>query len=337
MRRVPGRRPFLTHGMDVEGRQLARPTVRLDLKSLGGFTGVAVMLALLVAACGAPAAVGSPTPTPGPDAIPVAATTTVFADLVAQVGGSRVRVSSLVPKGGEVHTFDPNPSDIQNVTEAKLIVRNGLGLDDWLESLVRDAGNGAPVVALGEGLDGVTYLEGANGAVNPHLWMDVAYAERYVDRIAEGLASIDPANADEYRARAAAYNATLAELDATIRDQLATIPPTDRVVVSFHDAFPYFAAAYGLTIAGNIVDAPGQDPSAGEVAALIKSIRATGVSAIFAEAQFNDALAHTIAAETGVTVVTDLYTGTLGDPPADTYAGMMTWDADRVVSAITGS
>jgi manganese/iron transport system substrate-binding protein len=297
----------------------------------------ALAVALLAGACGAGAPAGSSTPTPNPDAIPVVATTTVFADLVAEVGGPRVRVASLVPKGGEVHTFDPDPADIQNVAAAKLIVRNGLGLDDWLESLVRDAGTGAPVVTLGESLDGVNYIQGDNGAVNPHLWMDVAYTERYVDRIADALANVDPAGAEEYRRRATDYNATLARLDGSIRDRLAAIPPADRTVVSFHDAFPYFAAAYGLTIAGNIVNAPGQDPSAGQVAALVDAIRSSGVSAIFAEAQFNDALAVTISDETGVPVVTDLYDGTLGDPPADSYVGMMKWDADRIVSAITGS
>lgn len=314
-------------------RKFMRPDLKYGQRLMLG----AVLASLLVAACGNAGPAGSPTPTPGPDAIPVTATTTVFADLVAQVGGTRVQVSSLVPKGGEVHTFDPDPRDIQNVASAKLIVRNGLGLDDWLESLVRDSGSTAPVLTLGENLDGVTYLQGDNGAVNPHLWMNVAYAERYVDRIADELASIDPSGAEDYRQRAAAYKATLAELDTSIRDRIATIPAADRIVVSFHDAFPYFAAAYGLTIAGNIVNVPGQDPSAGQVAALVESIRTSRVSAIFAEAQFNDALAVTIADETGVPVVTDLYDGTLGDPPADTYVGMMTWDADRIVAAISGS
>jgi manganese/iron transport system substrate-binding protein len=316
---------------------MSRAMLRLNLRNTSNLLGAVVLTALLVAACGSASPAGSATPTPNADAIPVTATTTVFADLVAQVGGSRVRVSSLVPKGGEVHTFDPDPRDIQNVAEAKLIVRNGLGLDDWLEALVKDAGTSAPVLVLGENLDGVTYLAGDNGTVNPHLWMNVAYTQRYVDRIAEALSSVDPSGAATYRQRAADYNATLADLDTSIRDQIATIPAADRTVVSFHDAFPYFAAAYGLTIAGNIVNVPGQDPSAGQVADLVKSIRTSGVSAIFAEAQFNDALAVTIADETGVPVVTDLYTGTLGDPPADTYVGMMRWNADRIVSAITGS
>lgn len=291
---------------------------------------------MLVAACTSSAPAGSPTAAPDPDAIPVVATTTVFADLVAQVGGPRVRVSSLVPKGGEVHTFDPTPSDVQHVTEARLIVRNGLGLDDWLGNLVRDAGTTAPVIALGENLDGVSYLTDAGGTVNPHLWMDVANASRYVDRIAQALASVDPADAGTFSERAKTYQATLAGLDARIRERIGSIPAPSRVVVSFHDAFPYFAAAYGLTIVGNIVDAPGQDPSAGQIAALVQAIRSSGAKAIFAEAQFNDALAQTIAGETGVTVVSDLYDDTLGDPPADTYAGMMTWNTDRVVAAIGG-
>jgi manganese/iron transport system substrate-binding protein len=104
--------------------------------------------------------------------------------------------------------------------------------------------------------------------------------------------------------------------------------------VSFHDAFPYFAAAYGLEVVGTIVDAPGQDPSAGEIARLIKVVRESGVRAVLAEAQFSPDLARTIAAETGVVVVTDLYTGSLGDPPIDTFEGLIRWDVERIVAGL---
>ena len=113
-------------------------------------------------------------------------------------------------------------------------------------------------------------------------------------------------------------------------------PADRRNVVSFHDAFPYFAAAYGMTIVGTVVDAPGQDPSAGELGDLIREMRATGATVIFSEAQFNDALVQAIAADAGATVVNDLYDDTLGNPPADTYAGMMRWNADRVLEAVAG-
>jgi ABC-type Zn uptake system ZnuABC Zn-binding protein ZnuA len=294
-------------------------------------------LVLSAAACGR--SDGATGPSPAPGALRVVATTTVFADLVREVGGVHVSVESLVPKGGEVHTFDPTPADVLRVSQAQLIVANGLGLDDWLTGLAGDAGGGAPIVRLAEDLPGVTYLAGGEpgSAANPHLWLNVGYASKYVDRIEAALAAAAPADAAAFRASADTYRATLATLDADIRDRLGALPTGRRVVVSFHDAFPYFAAAYGLDIVGSIVDSPGQDPSAGALADLIERIRASGARAIFAEAQFSPKLAETIAGETGATIVTDLYTDTVGDPPADTYVGLMRADLERVLAALSGS
>jgi zinc/manganese transport system substrate-binding protein/manganese/iron transport system substrate-binding protein len=123
-------------------------------------------------------------------------------------------------------------------------------------------------------------------------------------------------------------------LGGELRAQFEAVPPADRKIVSFHDAMPYFARAFGLEIVGSIVSAPGQDPSAGELAALIDAIRASGGRAILSEVQFSDELAQTIAAETGATVVGDLYTDTLGDPPVDTYPGILRWDVDKIVAAL---
>jgi ABC-type Zn uptake system ZnuABC Zn-binding protein ZnuA len=291
-----------------------------------------LLVATLVAACGGPGA----TPAQSGDTLEVVTTTTVLADLVRQIGGSRVDVASLVPKGGEVHTFDPTPTDVKRVAGARLLVANGLGLDDWLTALAQDAGTDAAVVRLGENLPGVTYLAGDEngGATNPHVWLDAAYAARYVDRIEAALADADPAGAAGYAAAAEAYRARLASLDAEIAARLGELPSTSRVVVSFHDAFPYFAAAYGLTVAGSIVDAPGQDPSAGDIADLVATIRSSGARAILAEAQFSPRLAETIAAETDAIVVTDLYSDSVGDAPADTYEGLMRWNTDRLVEAL---
>jgi manganese/iron transport system substrate-binding protein len=328
-----------------------RPALRLDISDRGAAFVLMLVAAVALAACG-PGATGS---TPG-DALRVVTTTTVLADLVEQVGGDRVSVVSLVPKGGEVHTFDPTPSDLQAVTAADLIVLNGLGLDEWLADMVTDSGATAPMVELGEDLEGVTYLAGqahADGddatdgsasdahdhegeAVNPHLWLDVAHAMRYVERIVATLCEADPEHAADYRSDGDAFLARLAELDATTRDRIASIPEADRVIVSFHEAFPYFAAAYGLTVVGTIVDAPGQDPSAGEIADLVEAIRASGAKAVFGEAQFSPDLAEIVADEAGVAVETHLYSDSLGDAPADTYEGMIRWDVDRVVTALGG-
>ena len=241
-----------------------------------------------------------------------------------------------MPPGGEVHTFDPTPADIARVADADLVITNGLGLDDWVADLARDSGSQAPIVALGEDLDGVTYLDGDGqaGTVNPHLWMDVGNAIRYVERIGEQLAAVDAAHASVYEAGAASYDERLTALDDSAREQIGAIPAERRKVVSFHDAFPYFAEAYGLDIVGTVIDAPGQDPSAGEIADLIDAIRASGATALFGEAQFNPQLAQTIADEAGIAVVTDLYTDSLGGPPADTYEGMIRWDVERVVGAL---
>jgi ABC-type Zn uptake system ZnuABC Zn-binding protein ZnuA len=269
----------------------------------------------------------------------VVATTTILADLVAQVGGDRVRVESLVPKGGEVHTFDPKPSDIRRVTEARIVFRNGLGLDDWLGDLVSDAGTDARVVALAEELPGVAYLGGdePGEATNPHVWMNVAYAARYADRIGEVLGALDPEGSAVYQANAKAYGARLTALDDEVRARLAAIPAADRTVVAFHDAMAYFAAAYGLTIDGTVVDSPGQEPSARDVGRLAARIRDLHVKAIFGEAQFNPVVVEILASETGASVVTDLYTDSVGDAPLDTYESVMRWNVDRVVEALGGS
>jgi ABC-type Zn uptake system ZnuABC Zn-binding protein ZnuA len=306
------------------------------VRRLPALTALRSLVALLAVALVVAGCARTPADAAGDNRIHVVATTTVLADMVRQVGGERVSVESLVPKGGEAHTFDPTPSDVRRVVEADLIVRNGLGLDDWLLNLIEDAGSKAPVVALGEDLPGVTYVHAGN-QVNPHLWMNVAYGRLYAARIAAELEQLDPAHADEIATTAKAYDARLAALDADIRTKLAAIPEADRTIISFHDAFPYFAAAYGLTVDGTVVSAPGQDPSAAQVEALIAEIRAKGVKAILAEAQFSDKLVRAIADEAGATVVSDLYTDSVGDPPVDTYESMMRWNADRLLQVLGGA
>jgi manganese/iron transport system substrate-binding protein len=295
--------------------------------------GLAVLM-LVLAGC-SPAASAPVGPTPAPEALRVIATTTVLADLVAQIGGSNANVTSIVPKGGVVETFDPSPQDVAAIGDADLVVMNGLGLDAWLDPIVAAAAPDAPVVRLAEDLPGVAYVtdEETNGN-NPHLWLDVGNADRYVQRLTETMAQLDPAHAPELRAGGVAYSARLQELDRWVREQIATIPPENRKLVSFHEAFPYFANAYGLEIVGSVVGVPGQDPSAGEVAALVDAIRESGAKAVFTEAQFNPELAEAIADEAGVVVESDLYNDSLGDPPVDTYEGLIRWDVERIVAAL---
>lgn len=291
------------------------------------FAAAALIVLALAGACG-----GQPT-TPSPSGgarLSVVTTTTVLADFVREVGGARVEVHALVPKGGDVHTFDPAPSDAAQLSDADLLVMNGLGLDDWLLTFAEQAGaQDAPVIQLGVALEDARYIGN-----NPHLWLNPIYASAYVDRIRLKLIELDADGQQTYDTNASAYDDRLTELDNWARGELAGIPAADRRVVSFHDAFPYFAAAYDLQIVDVLVAAPGQDPSPAEVARVIEAIRTSGVKAILAEAQFSDELARTIAAETGAVVVNELYTDSLGDPPVDTYEGALRHDVEQIAAAL---
>ena len=311
---------------------------RLSLKNRGrlaaAYLGLTLFGAVLLAGCQGASPSSAASGSGG--RIRVVTTTTVFADIVRNVGGDLVDVTSLVPKNGDVHTFEPRPADVRSVAQAQLLVMNGLGLDDWLAKTITNASSsGTPLVKLAVDLPGVTLLAGEDpGTENPHLFMDPTYVELYVDRIAAGLKQVDPAGASRIEAQAAAYKSRLAELDTWVRDQVSTIPLQDRKLVTFHDAFPYYAREYGISIVGVAVAAPGQDPSAGYTAALIDAIRKAGVKAIFSESQSPAKLVDQLAAETGTKVVANLYDDALGDPPVTSYEAVIRWDTQQLVAAL---
>jgi manganese/iron transport system substrate-binding protein len=270
----------------------------------------------------------------------VVASTTVFVDLVRQVGGQRLSaVQSVVPAGVDVEDYDPRPEDLQAVAQANLLVMNGLALDRWVPRLVQATNPGVATLVLSSGLPvmGVGISDDPDMAQNgnPHFWLDPQYARVYVQRIHDQLVSIDPDGAATYDSNTAAYLAQLDELDRWIQQQVATIPPENRKLVTFHEAYPYFAARYGFQLIGVITPSPGQEPSAGELAQLIDAVKAANVKAVFSEAQFSPKLTQSLAQEAGVQqVVTDLYNDSLGDPPADSYIGMMRYNVQRMVQAL---
>lgn len=263
----------------------------------------------------------------------------VFVSLAEAVGGDRVQVSSIVPAGTDPHTYQPTPRDAQALAEAKVIFVNGLGLEGWLGDLIASAGSGARVVELAEGLQAIQDEPGqatpepehVHEAGNPHLWLDPDYAIAYVRRIARSLEEIDPDGAATYRANAERYIAEIQEFDAWAKGQVERVPSERRKLVTFHDAFPYFAEHYGLELVGVIVLSPGREPSPQELAQLVDLIRQQGVPAIFTEPQFNPKLAETLAREAGVRVL-ELYSDT---PPAgEDYIGMMRQNIEHVVEGL---
>ena len=289
---------------------------------------------LAVAACSRPNTGGAP-PSGGSAPVRVVATTTVFADFVKSVGGDRVDVVSLVPKGGDVHTFDPRPTDITAVADAQLVVANGLGLDEWLTKLAADSGTKARIINLADSVPKDQYIV-EDGIPNPHLWLDPDDAALYATTIRDALKALDPADGAVFDANTTAYRAKLAELKKWGQELVATVPPDQRQLIAFHDALPYFARTYGFKIAGVILKAPGQDPSASDIAALVKAIRDNHIQVVVSEVQFSDKLAKTIADETGATIVSDLYDDSLGDAPVDSYDALVRYDIQQLVNAMKG-
>ncbi len=282
-----------------------------------------------LAACGTS---GASTPTPG-GPVNVVATTTVFADIVKSVGGDLVRVDSIVPAGAGPEDYEPRPDDARRIAAADLIVSNGVGLDDFLGRLIDAAGaSRARRLVLGDGIPTVT----VDGRPNPHFWLDPSLVERYyLPAIKSALTELRPASADAIAAATDAYAAKVKALDAANAATLGAIPVERRKLVTFHDAFPYFAAHYGFELIGVILQNPGQEPSAADLAALVRTVKRAGVTAVFSEAQFDPKLARTLADEAGITtVVSNLYNDSLGPPPADTYLGLMTWDVEHVAAAL---
>jgi ABC-type Zn uptake system ZnuABC Zn-binding protein ZnuA len=291
------------------------------------------------------ASAGFPTFEPLPEGTPradgplaVVTTTSILGDLVRQVGGSRVEVQSLLPANADAHDYEPAPDDLAAVEDADVVFEHGLSLDAWADDLVANSGTEAPVFVATEGVPTLASSEEEFAEGDPHVWFDPTRVKIVVATIAAKLTEVDPGGADTYAARRDAYQMQLDALDAAIQTHIETIPPERRKLVTNHEALGYYADRYGLTIVGAIIPSLDSraEPSAEETAALIDRIEAEGVPAIFAETSLNPDLAREIADQTGIKIVDNLYTESLGEPGsgADTYLGLMMTDTMLIVEAL---
>jgi ABC-type Zn uptake system ZnuABC Zn-binding protein ZnuA len=265
----------------------------------------------------------------------VVTSNTVLADLVANVGGDKVQVRSLAPAGTDPHTFQPTPDSIKTLSQARVAFFNGSGLEEWWDKTVRSVKKPeVPVIELSKGLATIRML-GHNGGYDPHVWLDPNLVKAYVEKIRDALSRADGANAGFYAGRAKAYQVKLDELDAWIRIEVEKIPSARRKLVTFHDAFQYFANRYGLAVKGFIVASPGKEPSAKALAELTRRIKEEQIPAVFAEADFSPKLLEVLAKDAGVKVVTNLYDDSLSSgPPADTYINMLRHNVTQTVNAL---
>ena len=282
----------------------------------------AALALLLLAAC-------SPTSSarlPGP--LRVVATTTTLASIAQGTVGNDVQVRSLVPIGVSPEDFQPTPEAIGALHDADVLIENGAGLEDWLGATIRNAGN--PRLRIVVCTDGLPVVNG-----NPHLWMDPELARAYAAKIRDAVVAADEAHADAYRAAARGYDAQLAALTARTRTKLSAIPPARRTMIVFHNAFDYYARRFGLRVVGAIEPVVGSEPNPQHIADLVRLARAQHVRAVFAEHEYNDRLARTLAASAGGLKVAFLYDDSLGnDPRVRTYLGMIDVDTDTIVGAL---
>jgi ABC-type Zn uptake system ZnuABC Zn-binding protein ZnuA len=289
----------------------------------------------VLAACGGDSAAGPTAGTGGK--LNVVTTTTQIRSMTEAVAGELADVRSILTPGADAHEFEPKPSDVEAIATAALVLKNGIGLDDWIDKLITNAGGQRPLVTVTSGVH-VRKGDAQEPGGDPHVWLDVTNAMPMTRNIRDALVQADPAHADAYKANTETYLQKLGDLDKYIMDQVATVPRPQRKMVTNHDAFGYFIDRYGLIFVGSIIPSmsTGAQPSAQDVADLIKKIKGEQVKAIFLESSINPKLAEQIGGDAGVKVVDTLYGDSLGEPgtPGATYDGMMRYNTDKIVEGL---
>jgi ABC-type Zn uptake system ZnuABC Zn-binding protein ZnuA len=305
--------------------------------------------ALLFAVVAAPLLLGGcSTGARQPGKLKVVATYSILGDLVKNVAGDEVEVVTLVGPDGDAHTFEPTPKDGIAIADADVIFENGVGFETWLDKMVASSRSKAKRVVVTKGLE---FREGEchhsakekekphEHEDDPHVWHDVKNAIHMVGVIRDRLVEIDPAHAEKYKANAAAYLDRLQKLHAWVEETVGALPKDRRKLVTSHDTFGYFADRYGFKVVGAAlpsVSTEASDPSAADFAKLVESVKATKVSAIFAENVHNPKLMERLARETGVKLAPPLYTDALGKPGSagDTYEKMIRHNVTTIVNAL---
>lgn len=298
----------------------------------------------------------------------VVATFSILGDMVEQIGGDQVVVTTLVGPNGDAHMFQPSPEDARAVSSADVLVVNGLEFEGWLDRLTDASDFSGVLIVAANGIDAIAYDDHGHddehehehghddhghddehdhhdheghqhGAYDPHAWQSVGNALVYTDNISSGLSEADPNHAEFFASNAAAYRGELESLDADIRALVQEIPSDSRLIVTSHDAFQYFGRDYGLEFRSPQGISTESEASARDVADLIEGIRADAVSAVFFESTADTRLLERIAEETNASIGGTLFPGALSEPdgPAPSYLAMMRHNAETISAALAGN
>ena len=264
--------------------------------------------------------------------INVVASFSILGDFAKNVGGERIDVTTLVGANSDVHVYTPAPADAKKIADAKLVIINGLGLEGWMPRLVQSSGSKAAIVTATNGIA----PRKLGSDADPHAWQSVVNAKIYVANIRDALIAADQPGAPAYRAHADAYLAKLDALDREVREAVAQIPQARRKVISTHDAFGYFAAAYGVAFIAPQGVSTESEPSARDIAVIITQIRTGKIPAVFLENISDPRLMRRISAETGARIGGTLYSDSLTGENADapTYIDMVRHNIKALTSAL---
>ena len=278
-------------------------------------------------------AVATTSPPWAADKLKVVTTFTILGDMVRNVGREHVALTTLVGPDADAHVYEPTPADARRLAQADLVVVNGLGFEGWIDRLVTASGYKGPVVVASEGIAALTVEE---NQPDPHAWQDLANGRLNVANIARALAAADPAHADVYRRRAETYDRELAALDRDIRGRLDAFPADRRKVITSHDAFQYFGRAYGIDFHAPVGLSTESEPSAGELASLVRQMRDEGIHALFVENITDPRLVEQLAREAGAVIGGRLYSDSLSGPtgPAPTYLDMFRHNVGEIAKAV---
>lgn len=296
--------------------------------------GYGLAMALAIAGCGS-------TPTDNGNTRPqVVASSTILTDLATRVGGDAVVVQGILQPGNDPHVYEPVPQDTIALERADLILYNGYNLEPGIIKLINATQGTDKALAVGEVVEPLDFEYQGQTEPDPHVWGDVANAVAMTNTIRDALIDLVPAEADTFTANAQALTTELTQLDAWVETQISTIPATQRRLVTTHDAFQYYAQAYGLTVVGTLIGISTEEqPSAQTVSQLVEAVRTAAVPAIFAETTINPALIQTVATEAGVSLAAnELYSDSIGAPGSegDSYIKMIVANTCTIAIALEG-
>jgi zinc/manganese transport system substrate-binding protein len=275
------------------------------------------------------------------DKVKAVASFSILGDMVRQVGGDRVEVITLVGPDGDAHVYEPTPADAKNLAAAQILFTNGLGFEGWMNRLETSSGFKGKVVVASTGVKPRTMIEEEGGKsetiTDPHAWQSLANGKLYVANIRDALIAVDPDGKSAYEANANAYLDAIAKEETDVKAALATLPKDRRKIITSHDAFGYFGAAYGLEIIAPEGVSTESEASAKDVAKIIRQIRQEKIPAVFMENITDHRLLDQIAAETGAKVGGELYTDALSPPdgPASTYLDMFRHNIGTLTAALS--